>query len=191
MRGFEAAKTRALARLDAEGHDDVPALRSLLRAVNSRPGLYTTSSCAGRVALLELSGPGAKAGSRFLGKWHDGASVDELRKAASRYRKGQVWLIAQGPILHVACDGQDAALALLKAAQAAGFKRSGIVAAGPRRWVVEVLSTERMDVPLGRGGELLVNGPYFDHLVQLGNSLLRRSRAKMARLEREVERCPS
>lgn len=188
---FRQQKAGARSRLESKGCDDVPALRALLDAINRQPGLYTTSSCAGRVALLELSGPGSKAGSKFLGKWHDGVAVDELRKAVSWYRKDQLWLVAQGPILHVACDGPGAALALLKAAQAAGFKRSGIVAAGPRRWVVEVLSTERMDVPLGRRGELLVNGPYFGHLAKLGNALLRRSQKKMARLEKGVEECPS
>jgi len=42
----------------------------LLSIINKIDGLYTSSSCAGRIVLLEIPHIGDKKGARFLGVWH-------------------------------------------------------------------------------------------------------------------------
>jgi tRNA wybutosine-synthesizing protein 3 len=66
MARFEAAKARALARLQRRGADEEVA--GILQKINARADYYTTSSCSGRIALILLPGIGATREARFRGK---------------------------------------------------------------------------------------------------------------------------
>jgi tRNA wybutosine-synthesizing protein 3 len=47
--------------------------------------------------------------------------------------------------------------------------------------VVEVMSTERMDVPLAAAGTTFYTEPYLEFIVSTANALLSRGKAKLER----------
>ncbi len=186
---FDGQKARAMAGLRKAlsekkvDEDVIP----LLERINSLDNYFTTSSCSGRVSVMEMPYFGDKVNSVWLGKWHREVSVDEVLEAIGKHRKGQLWfLVRSPPILHVAARSVEDAVGLLNLAVGLGFKYSNIKSVSHRKLLVEIRSTERMDVPLGEDGELWVDGEYIERIVGIANAQLRRFKGKLKRLEDEV-----
>lgn len=185
---FDILKDKALQRLDVEGADEDKNLQMLLQKINALKAYFTTSSCSGRIALIELPHIGAKKEAKFVGKWHRKITKEELARAIKKYRRGELWLISQGPIIHVAARSLEDALLLLKTALRCGFKKSGIISISKYRVIIEILSTERMDLPLGTRGKVLCDDTMLDFFVEKANAVINRSGSKLKRLIKEVDK---
>ena len=114
----------------------------LLQKINSHPEYKTTSSCSGRIALIDCQN---KAKSSWLFKSHEPVDAEDILKIANSLKE-TVWFMQEPLIIHVACDSVDAAHALLETAQNTGLKHSGIISL--KNHVVELRSHERVEVPL-------------------------------------------
>lgn len=179
----------ALDRARTEGRLD-PDIGPLLDALNALDGLVSTSSCSGRLQLIEVPEIGDKEGAVVLGKWHSVAPPEEvLQKAVRAGGSGQVLLMLQPLLLHIRCRDLSHAVKIWQTGQRAGLKFSTIrsVKLGPDGnpvpWgiVVELQGTERMEVPL--------RGSTDDDLRRLvpvwtehANSLLVRTKGRMRAL---------
>jgi tRNA wybutosine-synthesizing protein 3 len=186
MARFEEEKKRALERLQQRGADEE--VVTLLDRINRFNEFFTTSSCSGRIVLIWLPEVGAKRDARFVGKWHRPVGTADVVVAMGDVRSsksGDVWLLAQSPILHVACRSLEKATMLLRIAIESGFKYSGIKAIrkDTGKVMVEVMSTERMDVPLASNGKLFYDEVYLDFVVSKANFMLSRGKEKLQRFE--------
>lgn len=187
MNSFQSHKKNILRKLKEEiedGRVDSKVI-SILDAINSLPKYYTTSSCAGRILLLELPKIGDKQNAIFLGRWHHKISRDDILDAVSNATHGGIWLLVQSPIFHIAAEDLDSAVRLLKIGYAAGFKHSGLKNIDGRI-IVELLSTERIDTPIGRNGTLLCDEEFLDFIVENANYIIERCDEKLLRLQREI-----
>ncbi|NJE11166.1 hypothetical protein [Thermococcus sp. MAR1] len=160
----------------------------LLEKINSLENYFTTSSCSGRISVMEMPHFGDKVNSVWLGKWHREVAFEEVMEAVRRHRFGQLWFLVRSPILHIGARTMDDAVRLLNLAIGLGFKYSNIKSVSHKKLLVEIRSTERMDVPLGEDGKLWVSESYIERIVVLANSQLRRFKGKLKRLEEEIER---
>lgn len=162
-------------------------VQPILDIINSSDNYYTTSSCYGRIVLLEIPNIGNKKQAKFLGKWHRTIEVDELINASKQSKTGQIWLLSQSPIIHITSKTNQSADRLLKTAISSGFKNSGIKSIG-RKIVVEVLSTERLDVPIGNDGSLFCNKKHLELLTDISNEIFVKSNKKMEKLESALKK---
>ncbi len=156
----------------------------LLNLINSLEDYVTLSSCSGRIAVLDLPEVGNKKSSTFLGKWHREVESEEVIRAALESRT-YAWLIQYPPILHVACRTLHHAEELIKIANNAGFRRSGVISL--RNRVVEISSLERVELPLAVSGRLIVPEKYITTVVELANIKLRRGKEKLERLKEALK----
>ncbi len=189
-KNFEEQKEKAMVGLrkaleeDKVDHDIIP----LLEKINALDNYFTTSSCSGRVSVMEMPYFGDKLNSAWLGKWHREVTVEEVLGAIGKHKTGQLWFLVRSPILHVAARTMEDAVKLLNLSIGLGFKYSNIKSVSHKKLLVEIRSTERMDVPLGEGGELWAGEEYIERIVNLANAQVRRFKGKLKRLEEEIER---
>jgi len=186
---FIQFKTRSLEKLQIALHDNMVDKRviPIISLINDDENYVTTSSCAGRMVMMQLPTVGDKKQAMFLGRWHRHVEFSEVRDALEKYSKGQLWFIAQSPIFHIAVKSIDAADDLVKLGIGAGFKHSGFKSIKTNT-IVELCSTERMDVPLGINDKCIVSEKYLLMIVKLGNDLLLRSQKKLDRLQKIFEK---
>jgi tRNA wybutosine-synthesizing protein 3 len=184
---FLDAKENALKSLkDACIEEEVDeGVLPLLGLLNKLEGFYTSSSCAGRIVLLEIPQIGDKHGAVFLGIWHRTIEVIELQAASTKATTGLLWLIAQAPILHIGAETLERADKMVKTAVHCGFKNSAIKSVG-KKIIIEICSTERLDAPIGRDGRLFCEGIYLSLLVEISNEVIERSQKKMGRLTEKL-----
>ena len=155
-----------------------------LNLINSRKEYYTTSSCAGRIALIWMPDLGDKKRAEFLGKWHGKITYEDMIECLEFRDHGVVFLISQSPIIHVASYDLKSAVKIRNLAYSCGFKNTGIKSIN-KNIIVEILSTERIDVPLGEK-ELLVDEKYLRFLIKYANMALERSRKKLKKLNEKL-----
>ncbi len=167
----------------------------LLEMINSKEALVTTSSCSGRIQLIQAPDTGNKVDSAVLGKWHRSVSERELNDALDRWGgDGVLLLLAQPMLLHVRARDLPSGVNLRNMGQECGLKLSSIrsvrmdIHGRVERWgvTVELMGTERMEIPLqGIPADLLKEGmgPWIDY----ANSLMCRTKEHIARLTRGLE----
>ncbi|MFH1101635.1 MAG: hypothetical protein V1726_06345 [Methanobacteriota archaeon] len=182
---FLDAKEKAMKSLNDACNDQSvdEEILSLLRVLNGIDGCYTSSSCAGRIVVLEIPEIGDKRGASFLGIWHRVITSEEVNAAASKATKGLLWLLAQSPILHVGVRSFELADQLVKCAVSCGFKNSAVKSTG-KKIVIEIGSTERLDAPIGEDGDLFCDQRFLMLLVDIANTVIERSAQKLVRFER-------
>jgi len=191
-RDFLTGKKRALQKLNQAINESKvdKTILPLLTIINESTNYYTSSSCAGRIVLLQLPQIGDKQNAQFLRKWHRTIEPGELVSASKSADVGQLWLLAQSPIIHLTAKTTAVADSMLKTAIACGFKNSGLKSVS-KKIVVELCSTERLDVPIGKNGVLFCNEEYLQLLVTIANEIMERSRRKLHVFEEELKKCLS
>ena len=186
---FLKGKEKALESLkEAKGEDKVDqGILPIINIINASEDYYTSSSCFGRIVLLEIPGIGDKKHAKWLGKWHKAIEPKEVLSAVKSAKTGQLWLLAQPPIIHITAKTNTAADKILKTAISSGFKNSGLKSIG-RKIVVEVCSTERLDAPIGRDATLFCNQEYLQLLVNIANEVMEKSTVKLHRFEQKIRK---
>lgn len=186
-KGWANSKKQALRKLNAAvtaGEADEKAL-PLIRKINASQEYYTTSSCAGRIALIGLAKFGSKKDSGFLGRWHGPAKWAEFCKCLRPEGRKQAWMKAEPPILHVKCADLASAQKLLNTAYNTGWKYSSIKSLRDGV-LVEIGSSERMELPVAIGGKLIATESYLRTVLRLANEKLRKAQGKLKRLEKAL-----
>jgi len=159
-------------------------ITKLCARINQDKRYYTTSSCAGRSVLIKYVEK--KQEGLFLFRTHDKVNLESLKKEIERAiktNKSDLIYFRQEPcILHVACSDLKSAQVLLDKAKLVGWKNSGIMASS-KRIVLEMRSTEHIELPLILKGKLLVDDNYLKILVSEANKKLERTWEKIRKLE--------
>ena len=186
---FLNSKDKALnklynARLENKLDDGI---KEIIKLINSHRDYFTSSSCSGRIVIIELPELGDKKGAKFLGKWHREVKYLEVKTAVQLANSGMIWLLAQSPIIHVITKSYLLADKLIKIAISSGFKNSGIKSA-TGNIVIEICSTERLDSPIGLNGLLFSSQEHLKLLVDISNKIIKRSRKKLEILEKNLKK---
>ena len=184
---FLRAKKGRLSRADKSsiGGIDKP-IAELCGKINVSNDYYTLSSCSGRIVLIRETED--KQAGLFVFRSHDKVSFEELKEnleKASEKEKGLIYLKQEPCVLAVSCRDLACEQELLDKARAVGWKKSGITTTSGK-FVVELFSTERIDVPIMNKGKILVDDDYLRLIVDEANGKLMRTWTKIKRLEKEI-----
>jgi len=159
---------------------------SILDLINNSGEFFTSSSCAGRIVLLQIPEIGDKRNAKFVGIWHRTIKSKEILFALKKAKSGLLWILAQPPIIHISAKSRTASDKLVKIANASGFKNSAFKSDN-NNIVVEICSTERLDAPIGEDGILFCNKDYLNLLVKIANEVILKSNLKLKRFKRELK----
>ena len=183
---FQKSKERQLGMHDRSdiGKWDLKIVK-LCRKINQNPDYYTTSSCAGRVVLIKSEEK--KRSGLFVYRTHNRLTFKEIKRELKKSEKEKgIILFKQEPvILHVACISIESAQKMLDKAKFVGWKNSGIMASN-ERVVLEMRSTEKLELPIMNKGKILVDDNYLRLLIKEANRRLDRTWEKINKLGRLV-----
>ncbi len=180
----EALEKYERAKREGKVDDDII---SLLNEINSSLHYYTTSSCSGRIILIQLPEIGDKINSEIIGKWHRKVEFSEILERLKNYKEGYLFLLVQSSIIHVVCENLEYANKLLEIARNCGFKYSSIKSIKKGRFLVEILSSENLHIPLGEEGKIRVNKEDLEFFIRTSNIILERIKRKLKTFETEIK----
>ena len=183
MKTFSQIKQDIFERKDKSDIGEIDKkIRKLCEKINKKKEYYTTSSCAGRIVLI-IANEKKKSGL-FLFRNHEKIKLDELKREierAGRKTKKLIYFKQEPCILHVACLNLEYAQKLLNKAKLAGWKNSGIIASN-KKIILEMRSTEKLELPIIKNKKLLVDDDFLKVLVKEANERLERTWDKIEKL---------
>lgn len=158
----------------------------LCEKINKSENYYTTSSCSGRIIII--ADQDKKARDLFLKRYHDLINLEQLKEdleEVSNVNNKLIKFKLDPCALHVACKSLEDANKLYSKAKLVGWKKSGIIAIG-KRYVVELNSTERLELPIISREKVLVDDEFLKILVKRANEKLKNTWKKIKNLEKSI-----
>jgi tRNA wybutosine-synthesizing protein 3 len=180
---FKKGKLESLEGFKKKGQVDQKVI-GILDSINKNPGLVTSSSCSGRITLLEISEK--KGDARFYSKWHREISFEEAWDALSNYRgRRKLWFRCEPFIIHIFAKDLDSAQSVMRLARKSGFKRGGIWGFRNGWPFLELIGTSEFALPVF-DGELLISKKHLEYIVKTANATLRKNYSQLERFEKEL-----
>ncbi|MFA4907935.1 MAG: hypothetical protein WC602_06695 [archaeon] len=177
---------RTMLRAIADGKADRQVI-PLLKFIASSRDFFTSSSCSGRILLLKLDSKGSKAESAFIERWHRQVNFTEFLKAVRNARGNEIWFKLDPFILHVGTDSLENARRILKTMQVAGVKRGGIINAKDGKFIVEMIGTQTISLPIKLRGKMLAENGYLKWLLAKANKKLSANYVRLGKLKKAFE----
>ena len=113
---------------------------------------------------------------------------DKIKKSAIKLSNLNIKFKQEPCIIHVACRTLKDAQKFLILAQRAGWKRSGIIASGTNgRFIVEAISTEKLEFPIIINEKIIVDDNFLKIIVEKANENLKKSWKKIESLEKSIK----
>ena len=159
-------------------------IKELCGKINSDKDYLTTSSCSGRILLMIETFE--KKSGLFLFVSHEKVGFDKIKKEfikISEKNKEMIYLKQEPCVLAVSCKTLEKAQELVDKARNAGWKRSGITTTSKNN-IVELFSTERMDIPIIKNGKILIDDDSLRIIINEANSKLERTWEKIEKLKK-------
>ncbi|XP_066481817.1 tRNA wybutosine-synthesizing protein 3 homolog [Tiliqua scincoides] len=190
MAEFKRWKEQRLSRADGsrKGSVDEP-IAGIVCLLNGQDSFCTTSSCSGRVVVLEQPPAPSEATSGFeiqkqnctwLMVTHQTCTTEDVLSALQRATDDAIFKF-EPFVLHVQCQELQDAQLLHTVAMEAGFRNSGITVGRKGKIMMAVRSTHCLEVPLSQKGKLMVSEEYVDFVVQVANQKMEENQKRIGR----------
>jgi tRNA wybutosine-synthesizing protein 3 len=174
---YEEAKK--MGRMD---EDFIPLCDYIVKTKN----YFTTSSCAGRIALIGLGEEETKQESAFYRKWHRKVKAKEIIDAINNFTGKVLWFKQEPLIFHLGTNKLENAKKILEVCEKAGIKRAGIKVAKDGKFIVEMLGTQNITAPV-KEGKMAANEGYLKYLVKKGNEKFEKNQQLIKKLYKEAK----
>jgi tRNA wybutosine-synthesizing protein 3 len=181
---FDQQKKDCLNRIDKSIKKSIDKeIKSLVNLLNSLKDYYTTSSCSGRILLINKK-TDKKQDIKFVFVEHKKTNFKDIKKSLQD-TKNNIWLRQESIILHVCCRNIEAAKKLLKIARDSGIKRAGIININ-KRIIIEIIGTESMETIITKNSKIVVDDTYLRILIGEANKKLEKNRKKINKLYKVI-----
>nr|XP_048309491.1 tRNA wybutosine-synthesizing protein 3 homolog isoform X2 [Myodes glareolus] len=178
------AQSLSKADLSRKGSVDEDAV-AVVELLNSREEFFTTSSCAGRILLLDGS-PNDSGVQKQHCCWllvtHKPCVKEDVMAALQGATSSAV-LKFEPFILHVQCRTLQDAQTLHSVAIDSGFRNSGITVGKRGKTMMAVRSTHGLEVPLSHKGKLMVTEEYIEFLLTIANQKMEENKKRIERAQ--------
>jgi tRNA wybutosine-synthesizing protein 3 len=173
-------EAKSLGRMD---EDFIP----LCDYIDKTKNYFTSSSCAGRIALIGLGEEETKQESAFYRKWHRKVSVKEVLDAVRDFRGNVLWFKQEPLILHLGANNLKSAKKVLILCEKAGIKRAGIKVAKDGKYIIEMLGTQNINAPI-KEGKVCTSEEYLKYLIKKGNEKFEKNQELIKKLTMESKK---
>jgi tRNA wybutosine-synthesizing protein 3 len=179
LKTLEKMKTNDLSK---KGFIDTQ-IKSLIDCINSKKNTFTTSSCSGRIVLVEV-----KSSKKFDHNWllssHKPINFLDIKLKIKEIKNYPVWFKTEPPIIHVCVRDIESAHKFLTLAKESCFKRAGIISIN-KKIIIEMIGNSKLDTIISFDGNLLVSDDYLRKLTQLANKSLEKNHLSLHKFEKK------
>nr|XP_046265537.1 tRNA wybutosine-synthesizing protein 3 homolog [Scatophagus argus] len=187
---FSQWKKQCLNKLDLSKKGSVDeAIKHVVSLINSCEEYFTTSSCSGRVILIDWAPETSdvqKQNCVWLFVSHQKCKSDDLISGLAESSRDAV-LKFEPFVLHVQCRRLDDAQLMHSVAINSGFRNSGLTVSKTGKIITAVRSTHGLEVPLSREGKLLVEHEYIHFLTQIANQKMEENFRRIHRFYQNLQ----
>ncbi|MBU0636122.1 hypothetical protein KKE06_03790 [Candidatus Micrarchaeota archaeon] len=160
----------------------------LCRFLNQQPFFFTASSCSGRIVVLRLDAQETKREAAFFYKKHEKTNAKIVWNKINEKTTDILWFKQEPFILHLGTNSLENANRVLVCARKAGIKRAGIIVAKTGKFLIELIGTHGMAIPVKKNNIILVEKDFFVFLVKQANKKLEINFERLKKFEKIVKK---
>jgi len=161
----------------------------ILVVLNRDREIYTTSSCSGRIVIVDGNIPWTREETSVVFKSHIPITTSDLVFIYEKPPRKAYWLIVTGPIIHFSTTSFRKAVEVLKRARGVGFKHSGIMHVSTSRGVfTELVTGVYMTQLLRLQDEYIVAPEYLNRILLVFNKALIEGKLRLQKLYEELQK---
>ncbi|PIN99045.1 MAG: hypothetical protein COT90_01375 [Candidatus Diapherotrites archaeon CG10_big_fil_rev_8_21_14_0_10_31_34] len=162
---------------------------SLCSYIAETKNYFTSSSCSGRIVLLDLAKDGNKKEAAFHSKWHRKVKLKELITEIKRKQnEEELWFKLDSFILHLGTNSLENAKKILKITRKTGIRRAGIMVAEEGKFIIELIGTQTMSFPVKIKGKILLEEEYLKKTLEKANQKLEKNYNQLKEFEKNVRK---
>lgn len=149
---------------------------------------FTSSCCAGRISLVGLDKTENKKESAFHRKWHRTVKFDEINEGINSFEGDILWLKQEPLILHIGTNNLENAKIILRICEKIGIKRAGIKVAKSGKFIIEILGSHNITMPVRENKKTLIDLNFLKFIVKKSNEKFNKNKQTLKDLEKEIKK---
>lgn len=162
-------------------------ISKLCSLINSRENYFSTSSCSGRITLVLDEDKKTK--NVFLYRTHEKINFNNLKESlfevSKKLKRGIIFFKQEPCFIVISCRNKESQWKLFSSARNNGWKKSGILSID-KKLLVELMSDERIEFPVIKDGEILIEEKLMNLIIEKANKNLEKGWAKIKFLEKLI-----
>ncbi len=151
-----------------------------VKLVFSKKRIFTSSSCSGRIVVVDSLYPWLREEAYILFKKHSPIKPSEISGIVEKRPLYRYWLVVSGPIIHFNLLSLEDVQRILNVLRVCGFKHSGVISISSSGIVVEAVSGVWTPFLIRDGDHIAVND--LSHIVKVANDILVEGKNRLDRL---------
>ncbi|MDD3083631.1 MAG: hypothetical protein PHP82_01275 [Candidatus ainarchaeum sp.] len=148
---------------------------------------FTSSCCAGRIALVGLNKKETKKESAFHRKWHKKVKFEEIKKGISSFEGEVLWLKQEPLILHLGTKTLNNSIKIIAICEKIGLKRAGIKVIKEGKYILEIIGNHNINMPV-KEGKISINENYLKYVVKKCNQKFDKNKKTLKKLTIEIKK---
>lgn len=154
------------------------------RIINENENFVTTSSCAGRIIIIGKKALREKYNTNFFLKTHD--ALERKYNIENLHFDNELWVLYEPPNIHIKCKDLKSAKMLHQFALEAKLSKSKFQSI-KKPYVVEILGTGNLQIPIGFDGKLAIDQNYFNKVITVANKILIEEQNRLKSLKELIQ----
>jgi tRNA wybutosine-synthesizing protein 3 len=155
----------------------------LVEFLFSKPNYFTTSSCSGRLLLIQLDEKESKKPKAFFAKWHEIPKFKEVWKKLNEKSLQNLWFKQEPFVLVIGTNNLENAKKIMKICRNNGVKKVGIMSVEEGKFLVEIMGSHYLSFLIKEKSKILVDEALFRKEFETACKKLKASRKTLERLE--------
>ncbi len=159
----------------------------LCKHIAKTKNFFTSSCCAGRIVLVSLDQKERKKESAFHRKWHRKVNYNEVKKGVDLFNGEVLWLKQEPIILHIGAKDLENSKKILAICEKVGVKRFGIKVAKEGKFLIEIVGTHSINIPI-KEGKIVISDEYLKYILKKCNKKFEKNQATLKNFTKEIKK---
>ena len=165
-----------------------PLMIDISNFISQTKNYFTTSTCSGRITLMEVDEKESKRKNAFFRKWHSQVSFEEVWNGIQDNSNIEnVWFRQDAFVFVIGTNTIENTKPIIQACQEAGIKRFGIHHSEPGKVLMEIFGSQRMSVPVKEKQEILVEEKFVQKIVEIANKKWKQNDKSLNKLNEKLK----
>lgn len=163
-----------------------PLMIELANSIAKTKNYFSTSSCSGRIILLQLNDDEDKEPCAFFRKWHSPVKSEDIWEALHEKSEKNIWFKQEPFVLVVGTHSFEHAKVIIEICKDLGIKRCGISFFKDGKVLMEIFGSQGMSFMAKKKNELLVERKFIDEQVKIANSKWKKNDDQLKELQAKL-----
>lgn len=187
---FEMVKAnhkKSLEKAIAEKKID-PLMIDISKFIASTTNYFSTSTCSGRIVLLQLNDAEDKAPGAFFRKWHSTVKVEEVWQALQEENEKNIWFKQEPFVFLIGTNTFENAKVIIEICKRIGVKRCGINFFEEGKVLIEIMGSQGMAFMAKEKNKILVSKEFMQKQIEIANQKWKKNDRKLKEFEAELKK---